>query len=176
MKKQKRIWATLFAAVFCVVSTSFAGHAYAEGQQAQGEYIPVAKDFFGKWKLVGAGIMQPQDFHGKPSQKQEKAADLYQQGKLAFYQSFDYLEITADGHYNFHQPGDPAGMCVWCGTWSFKGGSLWLSTSTNHWESRDTAPRLDEYAKGGDIQMTFTKESNKTSLDRWQAFGWKKLN
>ena len=65
------------------------------------------------------------------------------------------------------QPGDPtSGACVWCGTWSFSKSSLWLEL--------DTAPRLDIYAKGGDIQMTYTAEPDEKSKYAWLVFGWTK--
>lgn len=85
-----------------------------------------------------------------------------------FYSAFDYLEITADGRYNFHQAGDPpSAACVWCGTWSFNKSSLWLKL--------DTAPRLDIYAKDGDMQMTYTAEPDKKSKYKWLVFGWTKM-
>lgn len=104
-----------------------------------------------------------------PTPEQEAAANEFQQTVTAFYDAFDYLEITADGRYNFHQPGDPtSGSCVWCGTWSFSKSSLWLEL--------DTAPRLDIYAKGGDIQMTYTAEPDEKSKYAWLVFGWTKVD
>ncbi len=137
--------------------------------QAQTEYLPTKKDFIGKWKLSGSAIRPPRDLKGSPTEQDEAAANDFQQTVTTFYSAFDYLEIKADGSYNFHQPGDPAsGPCVWCGTWSFKNDSLWLKL--------DTAPRLDIYAEGGDIQMTYTAEPEKTSKYKWQVFGWSKLD
>jgi hypothetical protein len=137
--------------------------------QAQTEYLPTKKDFIGKWKLSGAAIRPPRDLKGSPTEKDEAAANEFQQTVSAFYSAFDYLEIKADGSYNFHQPGDPeSGPCVWCGSWSFKNDSLWLEL--------DTAPRLDIYAEGRDIQMTYTAEPEKTSKYKWQVFGWSKLD
>lgn len=134
---------------------------------AQTEYLPAEQDFIGKWKLVGSAIRPPRDLEGPATQEEEAAATEFQQTVTAFYGAFDYLEITADGRYNFHQPGDPAsGACVWCGTWSFKADSLWLAL--------DTAPRLDIYAKGGDMQMTYTAEQEETSRYKWLVFSWTK--
>lgn len=39
----------------------------------------------------------------------------------------------------------------------------------------DTAPRLDIYAKGGDIQMTYTAEPDEKSKYAWLVFGWTKV-
>lgn len=94
-----------------------------------------------------------------PTARQEADATLFQETVTTFYSAFDYLEITADGRYNFHQPGDPSGSCVWCGTWSFNKSSLWLKL--------DSVPRLDIYAKDGDIQMTYTAEPDKKSKYTW---------
>ncbi len=102
-----------------------------------------------------------------PTAQQEADATLFQETVTTFYSAFDYLEITADGRYNFHQAGDPSGSCVWCGTWSFNKSSLWLKL--------DTAPRLDIYAKDGDIQMTYTAEPDKKSKYTWLVFGWTRM-
>ncbi|MDW5317176.1 hypothetical protein [Rhizobium sp. PL01] len=137
------------------------------GAHAQTEYLPANQDFIGKWKLAGSAIRPPRDLAGTATQEQEAAATEFQQTVTAFYGAFDYLEITADGRYNFHQPGDPASSpCVWCGTWSFTNDSLWLAL--------DTAPRLDIYAKGGDMQMTYTAEQEGSSRYKWLVFSWTK--
>lgn len=141
--------------------------AYISSARAQEEYLPTEKDFVGKWKLSGGAIRPPRDMTDAPTPEQEAAAAEFQQTVTAFYGAFDYLEITADGRYNFHQPGDPtSGPCVWCGTWSFSKSSLWLKL--------DTAPRLDIYAKDGDIQMTYTAELDEKSKYAWLVFGWTK--
>ncbi len=137
--------------------------------QAQSEYLPTQNDFIGKWQITGSAIRPPRDLKGTPTPKQKAAATKFQQTVTTFYEAFDYLEIKADGRYNFHQPGDPAsGPCVWCGTWSFKNNSLWLELNT--------APRLDIYAKGGDLQMTYTAEPDKASQYKWLVFGWSKAD
>lgn len=141
--------------------------AYISSAQAQEEYFPTEKDFVGKWKLSGAAIRPPSEMKDAPTPEQEAAATEFQQTVTAFYGAFDYLEITADGRYNFHQPGDPASPCVWCGSWSFKKSSLWLKL--------ETAPRLDIYAKDGDIQMTYTAEPDEKSKYAWLVFGWTKV-
>lgn len=161
--------AALLLAIGLIGFTSAPSITPVSTAQAQTEYLPTKKDFIGKWKLNGATIRPPRDLEGSPTPEQEAAANEFQQTITAFYSAFDYLEIKADGSYNFHQPGDPAsGACVWCGTWSFKNDSLWLEL--------DTAPRLDIYAEGGDIQMTYTAEPEKTSKYKWQVFGWSKLD
>ncbi|WP_136625532.1 hypothetical protein, partial [Mesorhizobium norvegicum] len=110
----------------------------------------------------------PRDMTDAPTPEQEAAANEFQQTVTAFYGAFDYLEITADGRYNFHQPGDPnSGACVWCGTWSFANSSAWLKL--------DTAPRLDIYAKDGDLQMTYTAEPDEKSKYAWLVFAWTKV-
>ncbi|ESY44357.1 hypothetical protein X747_03505 [Mesorhizobium sp. LNJC384A00] len=137
--------------------------------QAQTEYLPTEKDFIGKWSIAGSAIRPPRDLKEPAKPDQEASATEFQQTVTAFYGAFDYLEITADGRYNFHQPGDPAsGPCVWCGTWSFKNDSLWLEL--------DTAPRLDIYAEGGDMQMTYTAEPEETSRYKWLVFSWTKAD
>lgn len=142
--------------------------AHISSAQAQEEYLPTQKDFVGKWKLSGATTRPPRDMTDAPTPEQEAAASEFQQTVTNFYTAFDYLEITADGRYNFHQPGDPAsGPCVWCGAWSFSKSSLWLKL--------DTAPRLDIYAKDGDIQMTYTAEPDEKSKYAWLVFGWTKV-
>ncbi|MDX8457704.1 hypothetical protein [Mesorhizobium humile] len=149
-----------------VVGTAYAPTiASISTARAQTQYLPTEKDFIGKWTITGSAIRPPRDLKEPASPDMEAAATEFQQTVTAFYGAFDYLEITADGRYNFHQPGDPAsGSCVWCGTWSFKNDSLWLAL--------DTAPRLDIYAKGGDLQMTYTAEPEKTSRYKWLVFGW----
>ena len=141
--------------------------AYVSSAQAQEEYLPTEKDFVGKWKLSGSAIRPPRDMTDAPTPEQEAAANEFQQTVTAFYGAFDYLEITANGRYNFHQPGDPtSGSCVWCGTWSFSKSSLWLKL--------ETTPRLDIYAKDGDMQMTYTTEPDEKSKYAWLVFGWTK--
>ncbi|CUX36825.1 hypothetical protein D3C87_673180 [compost metagenome] len=135
--------------------------------KAEAEYFPTQKDFVGKWKLSGATSRPPRDMKTAPTAQQEADATLFQETVTTFYSAFDYLEITADGRYNFHQAGDPSGSCVWCGTWSFNKSSLWLKL--------DTAPRLDIYAKDGDIQMTYTAEPDKKSKYTWLVFGWTRM-
>lgn len=170
---ENRPWTTSAAVAF--LATGLVGLTYTpviapvSPAQAQTEYLPTEKDFIGKWKLSGSAIRPPRDLKGSATPKQETAATDFQKTVVSFYSAFDYLEIKPDGTYNFHQPGDPAsGPCVWCGTWSFKHSSLWLKL--------DTAPRLDIYAKGGDVQMTYTAEPQKTSNYKWLVFGWTKLN
>ncbi|MBZ9978415.1 hypothetical protein [Mesorhizobium sp. BR-1-1-10] len=142
--------------------------SHISSARAQEEYLPTQKDFVGKWQLSGATTRPPRDMKDAATPEQEAAANDFQQTVTAFYGAFDYLEITADGRYNFHQPGDPAsGSCIWCGTWSFNKSSLWLEL--------DTAPRLDIYAKGGDIQMTYTAEPDEKSKYAWLVFGWTKV-
>ncbi|KJF72764.1 hypothetical protein [Agrobacterium arsenijevicii] len=160
--------ATLLLAVGIMSLTDLPIVAPVSPANAQEEYLPTQKDFVGKWKLSGATSRPPRGMKTAPTQKQEADATLFQETVTTFYTAFDYLEITADGRYNFHQSGDPAsGTCVWCGTWSFAKSSLWLKM--------DTAPRLDIYAKGGDMQMTYTAEPNKKSKYTWLVFGWTKI-
>ncbi|AAK87048.1 hypothetical protein EN41_17965 [Agrobacterium tumefaciens] len=136
--------------------------------QAEAEYLPTQQDFVGKWKLTGATSRPPRDMKTAPTAQQEADATQFQETVTTFYSAFDYLEITADGRYNFHQAGDPpSAACVWCGTWSFNKSSLWLKL--------DTAPRLDIYAKDGDMQMTYTAEPDKKSKYKWLVFGWTKM-
>ena len=137
--------------------------------KAQTEYLPAKEDFVGKWQLSGSAVRPPRDLKGSPTEEQQAAAAEFQQTATAFYGAFDYLEIKPDGRYNFHQPGDPeSGPCTWCGTWSYKNDSLWLEL--------DTAPRLDIYAKGGDLQMTYTVDPDKASQYKWLVLGWTKLD
>lgn len=160
--------ATLFLATGILGTTHIPGIAPVLPATAQGEYLPTQKDFVGKWKLSSATSRPPREMKTAPTPEQEADATLFQETVTTFYNTFDYLEITADGRYNFHQPGDPAsGTCVWCGTWSFAKSSLWLKM--------DTAPRLDIYAKGGDMQMTYTAESDRKSKYTWLVFGWTKM-
>lgn len=136
--------------------------------KAQEEYRPMPKDFVGKWKLSAATSRPPRNMKNAPTPKQEADATLFQETVTAFYSAFDYLEITADGRYNFHRPGDPtSGSCVWCGTWSFRKSSLWLK--------QDAAPRLDIQGKEGEIQMTYTSEPDRKSKYTWLVFGWTKI-
>jgi len=159
--------ATLLLMSEAMLPASILSISYISSAQAQEEYIPTKKDFVGKWKLSGSAIRPPRDMKDAPTPEQEAAAAEFQQTVTAFYGAFDYLEITADGRYNFHQPSDPtSGSCVWCGTWSFSKSSLWLKL--------DTAPRLDIYAKDGDIQMTYTAEPDEKSKYAWLVFGWTK--
>ncbi|QND55688.1 hypothetical protein [Mesorhizobium huakuii] len=159
--------AALLLAVGATGLPNISSVAYISSARAQEEYLPTEKDFFGKWTLSGSAIRPPRDMTDAPTHEQEATATEFQQTVTAFYGAFDYLEITADGRYNFHQPGDPAsGACVWCGTWSFSKSSLWLKL--------DTAPRLDIYAKDGDIQMTYTAEPDEKSKYAWLVFGWTK--
>jgi len=159
--------ATLLLAIGAIGSANTSSVSYISSARAQEEYLPTEKDFVGKWKLGGSAIRPPRDMTDAPTPEQEAAAAAFLQTVTAFYGAFDYLEITADGRYNFHQPGDPAsGACVWCGTWSFGESSLWLKL--------DTAPRLDIYAKDGDIQMTYTAEPDEKSKYAWLVFGWTK--
>lgn len=135
--------------------------------QAAAQYLPDKADFFGKWKISGAAIQPPADLRKAPTTKQKNNAANVQQDLIAFYQAFDYLEIKSDGHYNFHQRGDPgSGPCVWCGTWTFKDNALWIS--------QGNATRLDIYKNGGDIQMRFVKASAAAQELKWQVFGWKR--
>jgi hypothetical protein len=160
--------ATLFLAIGIMGMADIPVVAPVSPAKAQEEYLPTQKDFVGKWKLSGATSRPPRDMKTAPTPKQEADATMFQETVTTFYGAFDYLEITADGRYNFHQPGDPAsGSCVWCGTSSFSKSSLWLKL--------DTAPRLDIYAKGGDMQMTYTAESDKKSKYTWLVFGWTKM-
>ncbi|TPN43478.1 MULTISPECIES: hypothetical protein [unclassified Mesorhizobium] len=160
--------AALLLAIATVGLAATLSVAHTSSAQAQEEYLPTQKDFVGKWKLNGATTRPPRDMTDAPTPEQEAAANEFQQTVTNFYTAFDYLEITADGRYNFHQPGDPtSGPCVWCGTWSFSKSSLWLKL--------DTAPRLDIYAKDGDIQMTYTAEPDEKSKYAWLVFGWTKV-
>jgi hypothetical protein len=135
--------------------------------QAQAEYRPTKIDFFGKWKLTGAAVRPPKGLSNSPTPEEEAAASEFQQTVIAFYRAFDYLEIKPNGQYNFHQPGDPSGLCVYCGTWKFEHDSLWLSLPT--------VPRLDIYAKDGNMQMTYNEDPGKTTQYKWQVLGWTKL-
>ncbi|WP_027052465.1 hypothetical protein [Mesorhizobium erdmanii] len=160
--------ATLFLVIGTTALANILSITYTLTVQAQEEYLPTQKDFVGKWKLAGGAIRPPRDMTDAPTPEQEAAANEFQQTVTNFYTAFDYLEITADGRYNFHQPGDPTSApCVWCGTWSFSKSSLWLKL--------DTAPRLDIYAKDGDIQMTYTAEPDEKSKYAWLVFGWTKV-
>ncbi|RUW52123.1 MULTISPECIES: hypothetical protein [unclassified Mesorhizobium] len=166
--KAIRVAAPLLA-ILGMVAPFILPMTHISSAQAQEEYLPTQKDFVGKWQLSGATTRPPRDMKDAPTPEQEAAANEFQQTVTAFYDAFDYLEITADGRYNFHQPGDPtSGSCVWCGTWSFSKSSLWLEL--------DTAPRLDIYAKGGDIQMTYTAEPDEKSKYAWLVFGWTKVD
>lgn len=159
---------TLFLVIGIMAVADVPVVAPVSSAKAQEEYLPTQKDFVGKWRLSGATSRPPRDMKTAPTPTQEADATLFQETVTTFYTSFDYLEITADGRYNFHQPGDPAsGSCVWCGTWSFGKSSLWLKM--------DTAPRLDIYAQGGDMQMTYTAESDEKSKYTWLVFGWTKI-
>lgn len=160
--------ASFLLAIGATGPASILSASYTSSAQAQEEYLPTEKDFVGKWKVSGSAIRPPRDMKDAPTPEQEAAATEFQQTVTNFYTAFDYLEITADGRYNFHQPGDPtSGPCVWCGTWSFSKSSLWLKL--------DTAPRLDIYAKDGDMQMTYTAEPDETSKYAWQVFAWTKV-
>ncbi|MGO4703700.1 hypothetical protein [Dyella sp. 2RAB6] len=135
---------------------------------AQQAYVPAQKDFVGKWKLSSATSRPPLDMKNAPTPSQEADATMFQETVTSFYSTLDYLEITADGRYIFHRSGDPtAGPCARCGTWSFNESSLWLKL--------DTAPRLDIHAQGGEMQMTFTAETDATSKYAWLAFGWTRI-
>jgi hypothetical protein len=158
---------TFSLAIGIVVISGIPGIAPASPAQAQSEYYPTQQDFVGKWKLSGATTRPPRDMKTEPTPEQEADATLFQETVTTFYTAFDYLEITADGRYNFHQAGDPPASCVWCGTWSFDKSSLWLKL--------DTAPRLDIYAKDGDMQMTYTAEPDGKSKYTWLVFGWTKM-
>jgi hypothetical protein len=161
--------AAVLVSLFIVALSHVAGISPVPAAHAQTEYLPVEQDFIGKWKLIGSAVRPPRDLEGAATPEQETSAAEFQQTVTAFYGAFDYLEIAADGRYNFHQPGDPAsGACVWCGTWSFKNDSLWLKL--------ETEPRLDIYAKGGDMQMTYTAEPEGTSLYKWLVFSWTKAD
>lgn len=134
---------------------------------AAASYVPTSADFIGKWKLYGATVRAPADARKPAPAKKTAEARGALRTLVSFYQAFDYLEISADGRYNFHQPGESAdGGCVWCGKWSFHDESLWLDLPT--------APRLDIYATDGKMQMTYDAETSDTSLFRWMVVGWAK--
>ncbi|GJG94312.1 hypothetical protein [Cupriavidus pauculus] len=157
--------ATTLALTTCVSVPSLAQASPPAAAAASLEYVPAAKDFVGKWKIYGATVRPPADVGAAATPEQTSAARQGQQRLLGFYRAFDYLEISADGRFNFHQPGDQAGdHCMWCGKWTFHDDSLWLDL--------ESAPRLDIYAKGGKMQMTYTSEVGEASLFRWQVVGW----
>ncbi|MEN7529411.1 hypothetical protein [Cupriavidus sp. 2SB] len=160
----------LIAATFAVAAT-FGNAAPAQANPATAaaaEYLPAKADFIGKWKIYGATVRPPSDLGAPATPEQTAAAYTGQRMLLSFYRAFDYLEIDADGRFNFHQPGDQTGdRCVWCGTWSFHNDSLWLDLPN--------APRLDIYAKGGKMQMTYTSEIGESSRFKWQVVGWEKV-
>ncbi|WP_266158011.1 hypothetical protein [Dyella silvatica] len=136
--------------------------------KAQEAYLPTQKDFIGKWKLSSATSRPPHDMRHAPTPSQEADATMFQETVTTSYSALDYLEITADGRYIFHRPGALASApCAWCGAWSFSRGSLWLK--------QNAAPRLDIHAKSGEMQMTFTAETDEKSKYSWLVFGWTKI-
>lgn len=131
-------------------------------------YLPVAADFIGQWKLYGAAVRAPSDLPAPATATQIAEATARQRTLLTFYRAFDYLEIRADGRFNFHQPGEkPGDACAWCGNWSFHDDSLWLDLPT--------VPRLDIYAPDGKMQMTYDAEVGDSAMFRWQVVGWSKV-
>lgn len=165
--------ATALAASFSLGALTTAAHAAtptapaASTPTAAASYVPTSADFIGKWKLYGATVRAPADASKPAPAKKTAEARGALRTLVSFYQAFDYLEISADGRYNFHQPGESAdGGCVWCGKWSFHDESLWLDLPT--------APRLDIYATDGKMQMTYDAETSDTSLFRWMVVGWAK--
>ncbi|MFC4761818.1 hypothetical protein [Dyella koreensis] len=160
--------AASFLAVGCVSMAAALTVVPVAPAKAQEAYLPAQQDFVGKWKLSSATSRPPRDMKTAPTPAQEAGATMFQETVTTLYAAFDYLEITADGRYIFHRPGDPAsGPCARCGTWSFSRSSLWLKL--------DTAPRLDIQAKGSEMQMTFTAETDETSKYSWLVFGWTKI-
>jgi len=132
------------------------------------EYLPAAADFVGKWTLYGAAVRAPSDLPAPATPAQTAEATARQRTLLTFYRAFDYLEISADGRFNFHQPGEkPGDACAWCGNWSFHDDSLWLDLPT--------MPRLDIYAPDGKMQMTYGAEVGESAMFRWQVVGWAKV-
>ncbi|AOZ04691.1 hypothetical protein BKK80_01685 [Cupriavidus malaysiensis] len=145
-----------------------AGAMAAAAAAAEAEYVPTAQDFIGRWELTGAGLRRPPDLKSPETPEQKNGAAAWQQTTLAFYRAFDYLEIKPDGSFNFHQPGDgAAARCVWCGKWTFHDGSLWLD--------QGTGPRLDIFARQGDMRMSYTKETAEVSYYKWLVWSWTKL-
>jgi len=98
---------TLLLMSGAILPTRILSVSYISSARAQEEYLPTEKDFVGKWTLSGSAIRPPRDMKDAPTPEQEAAAAEFQQTVTAFYGAFDYLEISADGRYNFHQPGDP---------------------------------------------------------------------
>ncbi len=140
----------------------------AAAANAPAAYLPVAADFIGKWKLYGAAVRAPADLPAPATPAQTAEATARQRTLLTFYRAFDYLEIRADGRFNFHQPGEkPGDACAWCGNWSFHDDSLWLDLPT--------VPRLDIYAPDGKMQMTYDAEVGDAAMFRWQVVGWAKV-
>ena len=140
----------------------------APAAKTSAEYLPAAADFIGKWKLYGAAVRAPNDLPAPATPAQIAEATARQRTLLTFYRAFDYLEIRADGRFNFHQPGEkPGDACAWCGNWSFHDDSLWFDLPT--------VPRLDIYAPDGKMQMTYDAEVGDTAMFRWQVVGWSKI-
>ena len=142
--------------------------APSQAKPAPASYVPAQADFVGKWKLYGAAVRAPSDLPAPATAEQSAEARSRLRTLMTFYQAFDYLEISADGRFNFHQPGEkPGDACAWCGNWTFHDESLWFDLPM--------APRLDIYAKIGSMQMTYDTEISDTSMFRWLAVGWNKV-